>query len=127
MSTYEVSVCVSFRAAHALPLPGGELEDVHEHTWDTTATFRAASIDNEMGVVIDFLEVRGAMENIASQLDDKNLNNLDAFNVFTTSAENVAAHISRELALILNDQGSLYRVSVTEAPGCTAAYYPGDT
>ena len=126
MSTYEVSVCVSFRATHALPLGGGRLEEAHEHSWETTATFRSARLDNEMGVVVDFLAVRDALETIASQFDGRNLNTMDAFAASTTSAENVAAHIARELDGELGSEGTLYRLAVTEAPGCSAAYYPGD-
>ena len=126
MSTYEVSVCVSFTASHALPLGDGRMEDSHLHTWETTATFRSENIDNEMGVVIDFITVRDALVKIASRLDDTDLNALDAFAPATTSAENVAAHIAYVLQSKLSCGDGLYRVSVTEAPGCTAAYYPGN-
>ena len=126
MSTYEVSVCVSFRAAHALPLGCGGMEETHEHSWETTATFRSASLDGEMGVVIDFLAVRDALDTIASELDDKDLNRLDAFAGATTSAENVAAYIAGALVGELPPAPALYRLAVTEAPGCIAAYYPND-
>jgi len=125
MSTYEVSVRVSFTATHALPLGDGRMEESHPHTWETTATFRSAHIDNEMGVVIDFTTVRQALDKIAADLDQGNLNTLAAFAPATTSAENVAAHIAEKLQNELPDAAGLYRVSVTEAPGCTAAYYPG--
>ncbi|MBT3200119.1 MAG: 6-carboxytetrahydropterin synthase [Phycisphaerales bacterium] len=124
MSTYEVSVSVNFSAAHALPLGEGKFEDPHQHTWRAEAAFRSDNIDNEMGVVIDFLEVQDAMDAIAAQLNDQDLNLLDAFNDATTSAENVAAWIACQLWMKLAGQGTLYRVSVTEAPGCTASYYP---
>ncbi len=126
MGSYEVSVCVSFQASHALPLGDGRMEPSHVHTWETTATFRSAAIDNEMGVVIDFVAVRAALEKIASRLDAEDLNALDAFTPATTSAENVAAHIAAELQQTLPGAEGLYRVSVTEAPGCTAAYYPNN-
>ena len=126
MSTFEVSVCMSFRATHALPLAGGGMEEAHEHSWETTATFRSARLDNETGVVIDFLTARDALGTIASQLDGRDLNTLDAFAGSTTSAENVAAHIATTLAGELAAQGTLYRLAVTEAPGCSAAYYPND-
>ena len=54
------------------------------------------------------------------------LNAIDIFAPATTSAENVAAHIAEQLQLRLGDTQGLYRVSVTEAPGCTAAFYPND-
>jgi 6-pyruvoyl-tetrahydropterin synthase len=102
------------------------MEDPHEHTWETTATFRSADVDNEMGVVIDFVAVREAMDAIASSLDGTDLNAPDSLNLPTTSAENVARFFADELQHKLTGQGVLYRLSVTEAPGCQAAYYPGD-
>ncbi len=102
------------------------MEESHEHSWETTATFRSARLGGEMGVVIDFLGVRDALERIASQLGDRDLNTLDAFTGATTSAENVAAWIAGALTGELPPEPAIYRVSVTEAPGCTAAYYPGD-
>ncbi len=123
---YEVNVCVSFRAAHALPLGNGRMEESHQHSWETTATFRAARLDAEMGVVIDFLTVRDKLGQIASQLHDRDLNAIDAFAAATTSAENVAAWIAGALIAKLPPEPALYRLSVTEAPGCSAAYYPGD-
>jgi 6-pyruvoyl-tetrahydropterin synthase len=126
MSTYEVSVCASFRATHALPLGSGGMEEAHEHSWDTTATFRSTRLDSETGVVIDFLAVRDALGKIASQLDGMDLNTLDEFADATTSAENVAARIAAALARELGAEPPLYRLAVTEAPGCSAAYYPGE-
>ena len=102
------------------------MEDAHEHSWDTTATFRSTRLDKEMGVVIDFLTVRDALGKIALQLDGMDLNTLDAFVDATTSVENVAACIGAALARELGAEASLYRLAITEAPGCSAAYYPGD-
>jgi 6-pyruvoyl-tetrahydropterin synthase len=79
-----------------------------------------------MGVVIDFITVRDALNTIASRFDGEDLNALCAFNERTTSAENVAQRIANSLMIELGAYETLYRVSVTEAPGCVAAYYPND-
>jgi 6-pyruvoyl-tetrahydropterin synthase len=126
MSTFEVSICKSFRAAHALPLGGGDMEESHEHNWETTATFRSGELKGDMGVVIDFVAVSDALEQILARFDGKNLNSLDEFSDVTTSAENVAARIAEVLDGKLTTEKALYRLSVTEAPGCLAAYYPND-
>jgi len=124
MSTYEVSVSASFDAAHALPLGSGRMEDSHTHRWETTATFRSDNINNEMGIVVDFVAVSEALEAIAGRLGGKNLNDLEAFAGKTTSAEHVAERIASELQRYPDLWVGLYRISVTEAPGCQAAYYP---
>ncbi|MCP4378573.1 MAG: 6-carboxytetrahydropterin synthase [bacterium] len=126
MSTFEVSVCRSFRAAHALPLGDGDMEESHEHNWETTATFRSRQLKGDMGVVIDFVAVSDAMEQILAKFDGKDLNSLDEFSDVTTSAENLAACIAEALSGKLMPENTLYRLSITEAPGCSAAYYPND-
>jgi len=125
MSTYEVNVSMSFRASHALPLPGGGIEEPHEHHWEVTATFRSGELDPQTGVVIDFLDVRAALDKITSPLNGRDLNTLDAFAGSSSSAERVARHLAEGLAAELPADCGPYRVSVTEAPGCSAAYYPG--
>ncbi len=125
MSTYEVNVSITFHAWHALRLPGGGLEDPHAHDWEVTATFRGDELDEETGVVIDFLTVESALQKITSQLGGQDLNTLDAFSDSGTSAELVAEYLAGRLDADLSDACSLYRLAVTEAPGCSAAYYPG--
>ena len=49
---------------------------------------------------------------------------LDAFADTAASAERVAEYLAGQLQKALGETARLYRVSVTEAPGCTAAFYP---
>ncbi len=124
MPTYEASVSRSFDATHSLRLPGGEQELPHEHTWRMTATFRSESLQPAMAVVIDFVEVERAMGRLVAQLQGIDLNTLPAFADGRCSAERVAEYLAGQLCGMIAGGEMLYRFAVTEAPGCTAAYYP---
>ena len=124
MGTYEASVECSFRASHGLTLPDGTREPSHSHLWRVTAEFRSGSLD-AMGVVIDFVEVQKAMSELAEGLQGADLNELRAFSDGRPSAERLAEWFAGALVGKLSSGGDLlHRLAVTEAPGCSAAYYP---
>lgn len=125
MSVYEASVEHAFNARHAVRLPNGSWEVPHSHLWRVTATFRAEDVDQVMGVVIDFLDVQRALEKIDERLQGEDLNKLPAFEGTSPSAERVAEHIAAQLGARLGPDCGLYRLKITEAPGCSAAFYPG--
>ncbi len=127
MATYEVSVEGSFKGAHAVRKPDAaddEFEQLHEHRWRVVATFRSANPDSRTGMVIDFLQVRRAMQNVLDRIDGANLNEMDYFAGTGATAELVARYLAEQISARLDGE-SLYRIVVTEAPGCSAAYYPG--
>jgi len=125
MAVYEISVEGEFHASHALPLPAGGPEEPHEHLWKVTATFRNDRLSGQMAVVIDFVAARAAIEKIAGELDGCDLNSMAAFAHGKPSAERVAEYLAERLLEVMSEADKLYRVSVTEAAGCSAAYYPG--
>ncbi len=125
MSLYEITVDAEFTATHSLPLSGGGSEPPHEHLWGVSATFRSDRLAEPMGVVIDFIEVRDALDAVTGELEGGDLNRHDAMGNMAPSAERVAECIAELLAQKLGDAAKLlYRVEVTEAPGCRAAFYP---
>ena len=124
METYEVTVTIEFTACHHLPFPDGNAEEAHWHTWEASATFRGDRLERTMGVLIDFIQVKDALKTIVDEYDSHNLNNHQDFSLQPPSAEIVARVIARRLAKMLNAESTLYKLSVTEAPGCVAAYYP---
>lgn len=124
MSLYEITVDAEFKAMHSLPLPDGGSEMPHEHTWCVSVTFRSDKLAEPMGVVVDFLEVREALDAITARLRDKDLNKHEAMGNLAPSAERVAESIAGLLAETLGNAATLlYKVEVTEAPGCRAAFY----
>ncbi|MCD6365342.1 MAG: 6-carboxytetrahydropterin synthase [Planctomycetes bacterium] len=124
MGTYEASVEESFKARHSLPLPDGSFEQAHEHEWRATASFRSRKLDGPMGVVIDFVQAGKTLKDIVNELDGADLSSVAGLAGGAASAERVAQWIASELVRRLSRGDLLYRLSVTEAPGCGAAYYP---
>lgn len=121
MPAYEVSVEVRFAARHSVRLGDGSMEDSHEHDWRATAVFRAGQLD-ENGFVVDFVAVSGALREIAADLSGTDLNRVVPNGGSGASAERVAEHIARSLQCKWGQE--VYCVRLTEAPGCTAAFYP---
>ena len=126
MSVYEASVEHEFTARHAVRLRDGSMEPSHEHCWRVRATFRSAALDLAMGVVIDFLDVQEALKAATANLVGRDLNELAEFSDRPPSAERLAELLAARLrSRLAGAGGRLYSLSVTEAPGCIAAFYPG--
>ncbi|MEM8873008.1 MAG: 6-carboxytetrahydropterin synthase [Planctomycetota bacterium] len=119
---FTAAITRTFCAAHALRLPGGGLEPLHGHNWQTTVTVASEQLD-ELGCVMDFHDLERQLDAIIGPWHNANLNEIAPFDaVVNPSAENVARQIAD--ALTLPDGVSLRRVEVTEAEGCAAAYEP---
>ena len=123
MPTYEISVTRAFTASHSIRLGDGSPEPVHDHVWRATAAFRADRLDATMGVVLDFVQVERALGRLAGELQGSNLNSLPPMADGRCTAERVAEYLAGRLRDLLGGRDA-YRLSVTEAPGCSAAYYP---
>lgn len=123
MPTYEAIVEGRFHAIHAVRSVGGPMEAPHEHMWRYAASFRTSHL-NDDGFVIDFVPVQAAVEELSALLEGRDLNEVlgDAAGA---SAERVAEHMAVWLGQRLGRV--VYSLRITEAPGCQATYYSGDT
>ncbi|MBI5724199.1 MAG: 6-carboxytetrahydropterin synthase [Planctomycetes bacterium] len=124
MEIYEASVRAAFGARHAIRLADGSLEPSHEHLWEVQAAFRAERLDPATHVVIDFVEVKDALDRISAEFEGADLNSMHEFSAASPTAELVARMLAQKLLAVLSAGGMLYMVRVSEAPGCHAAYYP---
>lgn len=89
------------------------------------AAFRGDVLDPVTGVLIDFLEVKAALDALAGELEGTDLNAHEAFRARAPSAERVAEFLARRLMQALGGEGRLYSLEVIEAPGCRAAFLSG--
>jgi len=123
---YELNIEASFSAAHALQIAGAR-EPIHGHNWHVKATIRGATLDHD-GLVCDFHTVHEMMMEIITPFHNNNLNEVAPFTKINPTAELIAKHIGDELSTSLNEPLSphayVHSVSVTEAVGCAAVYYP---
>ncbi len=116
---YGVTVESSFSALHRVSLPDGTLEPLHGHDWRVRVEFRAAALDAR-GMVVDFLEVRAALDDITRGLQYQDLNRHPAFAERLPTAELVAEYVCGEF--VRRGLTQVRWVEITEAPGCIATY-----
>lgn len=107
---------------------GGIREPIHGHNWEVCVVIRAPRLDAD-GLVCDFHAVEKALAAIINRFHNRHLNEVEPFTTTNPTAELVARHIAVGLAAQLGpvlapQSGRIARVSVTEAPGCTAAFEP---
>ena len=119
---YELAVERDFRAAHALTV-AGRREQTHQHNWRVSVVVRGNRLDPD-GLLCDFHVLQRKLAAVVDALRDRDLNTTPPFDRVNPTAENMARHVAEALAPALPAAVSLSRVSVTEAPGCTATYRP---
>lgn len=120
---YELIIERHFFAAHALTFLDGTTEPLHAHDWVAEVRVRAARLDGS-GLVMDFHELERVVGEVVGAMGNASLNELPSFAGLSPSAERVAEHVYKELLPRLRGAAELVQVTITEAPGCRAAYHP---
>ncbi|MFH1406859.1 MAG: 6-carboxytetrahydropterin synthase QueD [Candidatus Omnitrophota bacterium] len=129
---YEIKVSGQFSAAHALKGYKGKCENLHGHNWKVQVAASAAGLDN-VGMVLDFSDVRKKLNSVLKQMDHKYLNRIPYFSAAGGSAsggkktnptsENIAKFIYNKLSVCLKKSNvELTKVSVWETDNSCASY-----
>lgn len=100
---YEVTIRNRFAAAHSLVDYQGPCSRVHGHTWYVEVSVCGSEL-NQLGMLIDFHELKRLLNNIIEQLDHQNLNFLEPF-VNGKGANPTAENLAKVLGGM---QGPLY-------------------
>lgn len=122
MPSYLLRVLTRFEAAHHLTSYKGAPEPAHGHSWRVEAALEAPALDAE-GMAWDFVEVQGALRDLASRLDHRDINTVPPFDRVSPTTERIAAWFFDELAGKLPG-APLVEVTVWEGPDCSATYRP---
>lgn len=120
MPSYTLRVRVRFEAAHHLTSYKGAPEPVHGHSWQVEAVLATAELDDE-GMAWDFVEVQGALRELAAKLDHKHINTVPPFDEVSPTTERIASWFFEGLAGRL-PAAPLAEVTVWEGPDCSATY-----
>lgn len=122
---YLLRVREGFEAAHHLTSYKGSPEPVHGHSWTVEAALEAAELDEE-GMGFDFVEVRGALRELAARFDHRHVNEVPPFDATSPTTERLARWFFERLAERLSGAGParLTEVTVWEGPACSATYRP---
>jgi 6-pyruvoyltetrahydropterin/6-carboxytetrahydropterin synthase len=123
---FEVCVENSFSAGHALRGYQGKCENPHGHNYKVRVTLAGDALNN-IGLLVDFKELKSVMNQVIDQLDHQYLNDIEPFREENPSAENIARHIYRSIktGLLMEAGGSIQikKVKVWETDSSAATYF----
>lgn len=100
---YTIKIITDFAAAHLLRGYAGECSRLHGHNWKVEVEVIAQGL-NEVGMGMDFKDIKASTRELIGSMDHRNLNDLPPFDKINPTAENIAAHIYKTLAAKLNDE-----------------------
>lgn len=98
---YNLKVVSDFASAHTLRDYPGDCSRMHGHNWKVEVEVEATVLDN-VGMGIDFKDIKHAARELTDQLDHRYLNDIPPFDSVNPTAENIAAFLYRGLADTLN-------------------------
>ena len=121
-ATYTLTVLTDFAAAHTLRDYPGDCSRMHGHNWKLETQIRATALD-EVGMAVDFKDMKRVAREVAGELDHRYLNDLPPFTTVNPTAENIAAHIYRRLSERLNtDTARVSAVTLWETDRACVRY-----
>lgn len=120
---FEVYVKTHFSAAHSLEGYPGDCARTHGHNWIIEAFVKCKKLD-EIGIGVDFRDIKQSVKSVLQGLDHFNLNDLPTFKDINPTSENIAKFIYKELSKKLNsDLVKVSKIKVSETPGAGAFYW----
>ena len=120
---FEVYVQTHFSAAHALRGYPGDCSRTHGHNWIIEVFVKCKELD-EIGIGIDFRDIKKGVKDVIKGLDHFNLNELPPFKDVNPTSENIARFLYRELGRKFDSDGvKVSKIKVSETPGAGAFYW----
>lgn len=93
---YSLKVEGSFSSAHNLRGYKGKCEDLHGHNWRIEVIVKSEELNN-IGIVVDFKELKQKLNAVLEEMDHKYLNKLAYFKKVNPTSENIAKYIYQKL------------------------------
>ena len=120
---FEVMIERNFSSAHQLRGYHGKCENLHGHNYKIEIYARGSELNN-IGLLVDFVELKAAADEIVQYLDHRNINELPPFDKeLNPSAENLARFILERVARrVADDRVQIYKVRCFETPTSIATY-----
>ena len=120
---YELMIEDHFAAAHQLRNYNGKCERLHGHNWKVQVSLTAEKL-NEIGIAMDFTELKKMTRDVLSTLEHSFLNDIFPFTEINPSSENIAKWIYETLRKKV-DNGNVEVTSITvwESDTASATYY----
>ncbi|NLZ16205.1 MAG: 6-carboxytetrahydropterin synthase QueD [Desulfobulbaceae bacterium] len=119
----DIFIKTHFSGGHHLRAYPGNCENPHGHNWKVKVTVRARELD-QLGMGIDFKELKKTVNNLLDELDHRDLNQHPAFQDRNPSSEHIAMFIFQSLREPLKgERYALYAVEVRETNSSGVIYY----
>ncbi len=119
---YKVAKEIMISATHRVREHQGGCERIHGHNWKIIVTVGAEEL-NEMGMVIDFKDLKKAMHKIIMPMDHNDINTYPPFDVINPTSENLCKYIFDEMSKELNNNRmKVVKVKVFETDTSYASY-----
>ncbi|TLN12610.1 6-carboxytetrahydropterin synthase, partial [bacterium] len=100
----------------------GACEALHGHNWKIEVVVRAEKL-NDIGLAIDFKDLKNATSEVLDALDHRYLNDIPPFDRENPSSENIARFIFEEVdRRILESGARVYKVTAWESEKACASY-----
>lgn len=120
---YKLKIITGFDAAHQLRGYKGKCENIHGHNWKVEIEVLGQNL-NQIGIAIDFKELKRLSEQVLSKLDHTFLNQVAPFDEINPSSENIARWIYESLKdMLKNYNVILHSVTVWESEHAAATYF----
>ena len=120
---YELLVEKTFDAAHYLENYDGDCARMHGHTYRVQICVAGETLDQKFGMLMDFKEMKKALNQLIAKLDHQVLNEVLDFN---TTAELIAKYFYDQLEPHITNNVILKKVILWENPSNCAIYYPSN-
>ena len=119
---FKLIVKKEFSSAHILYGHPGDCKRMHGHNWLVEAEVQGNNI-NEIGMVIDFKDIKNNLKTIVSKLDHQFLNDLEPFMNDNPTAENISKYIYKELSKNINtDNIKVSEIKLWETKNSAVTY-----
>ncbi len=118
---YRIAVFDYFSSAHQLKGYRGQCEEIHGHNWKVEVEIAGDQLD-DIGLLVDFREVKNVLKKILDGLDHKMLNQVEPFDRTNPSSELIARHIYNRMKEQLSGDRKVYSVTVWESENSRAVY-----
>ncbi len=125
---FEVTVEQTFAAGHALREYKGKCENVHGHNYKVQITVEGERL-NRIGLLVDFVELKRAVREVADRLDHQFINDLEPFTVINPSAETMAKYFYDEVSKKMDGSNGdaptrIAQIKIWETDTSIAVYRP---
>ncbi|MFA5498456.1 MAG: 6-carboxytetrahydropterin synthase QueD [Candidatus Cloacimonadia bacterium] len=120
---FKLKVTNHFSAAHRLDGYEGDCCNLHGHNWKVQVGILCPEQD-DIGLTIDFREVKRLLKEVIDTVDHKYLNELDFFEGRNPTSEELARYFYLQLTSLFKDMGCrVSEVEVWESDNTSVVYF----